>query len=142
MGIAQTFAISAAGMDIERLRVDVAALNLANANVALGTDGTGFRPLQVIAQASNRQPAFASRFEQWIQAPVVHVEPTLQAPRRVSDPGHPLADANGLVSYPGVDHASQMMTLMTAMRAYEANVAALNFSRAMAAKALDIGGAG
>ena len=141
MGTAQTFAISALGMDIERLRVDVAALNLANANVALAADGTGFRPLQVIAQSATAMPNFAGQIEQWMQPAAVRIEPTLQAPRQVADPGHPLADANGLVSYPGVDHTSQMMTLMTALRAYEANVAALNISRSMAVKALDIGGA-
>lgn len=140
MGYSQSFAISAAGMDLERLRVDVAALNLANANTPLDAAGGGYRPLHVVARPMAQQ-TFAAQFDRWIQPPSVTVEPSLQPPRQVMDPGHPLADANGLVSYPGVDHMGQMLTLMSAMRAYEANVVALNQSRAMAVKALEIGGA-
>jgi flagellar basal-body rod protein FlgC len=59
----------------------------------------------------------------------------------VLDPGHPQADARGYVSYPGVDPATEMMTMLSASRAYEANVVAMNTARAMAVKALEIGGA-
>lgn len=137
------FAISAAGMDIERLRVDVAAMNLANANVAVSASGEGYRPMQVVARAgvNGYGPGFAAQFDQWMQSPVVSVEPSLAAPRQVLEPGHPLADDKGFVRYPGVDHTTEMFTMMHAMRAYEANVAAMNMSRAMALKALDIGGA-
>ena len=55
------------------------------------------------------------------------------------EPGHPQADVQGFVTYPGVDTATEMMTIMDAMRAYEANVAAMNASRTMAMKALEIG---
>jgi flagellar basal-body rod protein FlgC len=58
----------------------------------------------------------------------------------VHEPGHPMADAKGFVKYPGVDPAADMISLMSAARAYEANVAALNTARTMALKALDIGG--
>jgi flagellar basal-body rod protein FlgC len=58
----------------------------------------------------------------------------------VHEPGHPLADARGFVSYPGVDAAAEMVSLMGASRAYEANVAAMNTARVLALKALDIGG--
>jgi flagellar basal-body rod protein FlgC len=133
------FSISAAGMDIERLRADVAALNLANANVALGADGVGFQPLQVVARATGTP--FAAQFDQWLQGAVVTVEPAAAAPRQVLEPGHPLADDKGFVRYPAVDHTTQMFTMMNAMRSYEANVAALNMSRTMLLKALDIGGA-
>lgn len=133
------FSISAAGMDIERLRADVAALNLANASVAIGADGVGFQPLQVVARAAGTP--FAAQFDQWLQSAVVTVEPAAAAPRQVLEPGHPLADDKGFVRYPAVDHTTQMFTMMNAMRSYEANVAALNMSRTMLLKALDIGGA-
>jgi flagellar basal-body rod protein FlgC len=58
----------------------------------------------------------------------------------VHEPGHPLADEKGFVSYPGVDPAMEMVTLLDATRAYEANVAAMNMARAMSLKALEIGG--
>ena len=139
MGYPSSFAISALGMDVERLRVDVAALNLANANVALGASGEGFRPMQVVARSN--AAGFASQFDQWMKAPSVSVEPTAKAPRQVLEPGHPMADDKGFVNYPAVDHTAEMMTMMSAMRAYEANVAAMNMSRTMVLKALDIGGA-
>ena len=140
MATPNPFAISAVGMDIERMRADVAAMNLANAHVAVGVNGEGYRPLQVIAR-SGTTAAFATQFEQWMQAPAVSVEPTLAAPRQVLEPGHPLADDKGFVRYPAVDHTAEMLTMMGAMRAYEANVAAMNMSRAMLLKALEIGGA-
>ncbi|HEX5682648.1 MAG TPA: flagellar basal body rod protein FlgC [Ideonella sp.] len=134
------FAISAIGMDIERLRVDVAAMNLANAHVAVSATGEGYRPLQVVARV-NANGSFSTQFDQWLQSPAVSVEPTLNAPRQVLEPGHPLADDKGFVRYPAIDHTTEMFTMMGAMRAYEANVAAMNTSRAMVLKALDIGGA-
>jgi flagellar basal-body rod protein FlgC len=62
-----------------------------------------------------------------------------QAPREVYEPGNPLANARGVVTYAGVDAAAEMTTIMAAMRSYEANVAAMN-ARGMALKTLDIGG--
>ena len=56
------------------------------------------------------------------------------------EPGHPDADAKGFVAYPGVNTLNEMVTMIAATRAYEANVAALNAARVMALKALDIGG--
>ena len=71
--------------------------------------------------------------------PSAVVEPMSLAPRLASEPGHPLANEQGFVAYPGVDSASEMVTMMSAIRAYEANVAALNTARALALKTLDIG---
>jgi flagellar basal-body rod protein FlgC len=113
----------------------VAALNLANANTIAGADGATYRPMRVVARS-----VFGDAVTQGLQSPAVTVEPTLQAPRMVYEPGHPLADAKGYVAYAGVDTATEMMTLMSAMRAYESNVAAMNTTRNMALKALEIGG--
>ncbi|MDQ8033155.1 MAG: flagellar basal body rod protein FlgC [Bordetella sp.] len=143
-----SFAISAAGMDIERARVEVASLNLANANT-IQQAGQTYRPLRVIAQALDgpgaMQPgAFGELVEQGVASggrlASVRVEPSDVAPRRVHEPGHPLADAQGYVSYAGVDPAVEMVQLMSATRAYEANVAAMNTARTLALRALDIGG--
>jgi flagellar basal-body rod protein FlgC len=144
MSYQQSFAISAAGMDVERLRVEVAALNLANAHTVASSESQAFRPLQVVAQASSMtrtvEGQFAARVDQALSGPSATVEATNLSPRRVLEPGHPNADAQGFVSYPGVDPAHEMLTLMSASRAYEANVAAMNAARTMALKALEIGG--
>lgn len=133
------FSISAAGMDIERLRVDVAAANLANASAAIGADG-GYQPMQVVSRAGGLRGATPS-FGDWMQAPTVSVVPTGAVPLERQEPWHPLADAKGIVRYPAVDHTTEMVNMMQAMRAYEANVAAMNTSRTMLLKAIEIGGA-
>jgi flagellar basal-body rod protein FlgC len=141
MDIQHAFAISAAGMDLERTRVDVAALNLANAHTVLGADGRNYQPMRVVARPGLGAPGFANLVASGLDAlPAAEVVPTGAAATMSYDPSHPLADARGFVSYPGVDTASEMLNIMSAMRGYEANVAAMNASRTLALKALDIGG--
>jgi flagellar basal-body rod protein FlgC len=65
---------------------------------------------------------------------------TTAVTRQVLDPGHPEADASGHVAYPAINHNTEMLNLMTAVRAYEANVVALNAAKSMAQRALEIGG--
>jgi flagellar basal-body rod protein FlgC len=149
MDYLRTFAIASAGMAVERLRVDVAASNLANADTVVGAGGGGYRPMHVVATpAAVPGPSFSEQVEVGLQDPAgtalalpqALVEPSLAEPRTVHQPGHPLADEHGMVTYPAVDSAAEMMTLMAAVLAYEANVAALNTARALALKALEIGG--
>lgn len=144
MDYSPTFAISAAGMALERTRVEVAALNLANAHTTQAAGQPAYNPLRVVSQAASPD-AFAAMMLSAEPAsaamkPDFHVEAAGVAPRMVHEPGHPMADARGFVSYPGVDPAAEMVALMSATRAYEANVAAMNTARTMALKALDIGG--
>ena len=73
-------------------------------------------------------------------AEVVQVVEENRAPRMAFDPGHPHADAKGFVAYPGVDQPTEMLMLNTALRAYEANMVALNTAKTMATRALEIGG--
>ena len=73
-------------------------------------------------------------------AKIVDIQPTNVAPRLEFEPGHPDADTKGFVAYPGVDSTVEMVNLMTAVRAYEANVIALNAAKAMTMKAMEIGG--
>ena len=143
MDYQSAFAISAAGMSAERLRVDVAALNLANANTPLAANGAGYQPLRV--QASVRAAPGARSFETLMDqgmeaARTLSVAPYRAPARRVHEPGHPQANKDGFVLYPSVDSLTEMMTLMVASRAYEADVAAFNAAKSMAMKALEIGG--
>ena len=145
MDYLKSFAISAAGMSAERTRVEVAALNLANANTAADATG-GYRPLRAVVQAlpvglgtAIGPGTFDDLVGSGLFAPSASIEQSSRAPRRVHEPGHPLADASGFVSYPAVDSATEMVSMMAATRAYEANVAALNAARVVAMKSLDIG---
>ena len=145
MDYTSAFAISASGMAVERTRLEVIALNLANAG-STRAGGVLYQPLAVIA-APRPPSAFAELMAGYgagalpSGAQVVEVRPTGALPRLVHDPGHPDADARGYVAYPGVDPVHEMIGMLQATRAYEANVAALNAARTMALRALDIGGA-
>lgn len=147
MDYSASFAISAAGMTLERTRVEVAALNLANANTVQGPNGATYQPLRVVAQSAAGAPSFLAAVNQGMaqtqqlpDLPVVTIEPMQKSPRLAYEPGHPLASAQGYVAYAGVDPATEMVTMMSATRAYEANVAAMNTARTLALRALEIGG--
>jgi len=147
MNYTHSFAISAAGMDVERTRVEVATLNLANAHAVQGTAGQRYEPLRVIAHAA-APDAFAGLVDEGMEGaavarasgPSMHVVPIDAGPRRVHEPGHPMADERGFVDYVNVDPAAEMVSLMRATRAYEANIAAMNTTRMLALRALEIGG--
>lgn len=107
-------AISRQGLDIERARLEAAARAIEMANTPISAD-----------EASLAGIGFG-----------VKVRP---AERKVHDPTHPMADAKGMVHYPAVDLVSEMSTLISASRAYEANVRAFNMLRSMELDALNIG---
>lgn len=142
MDYQSAYAISAAGMDMERLRVDVAAMNLAYANTPLPLRGAGYQPLRVVSAGTARaqSASFDDILDDGLSAlGQASVQSYRAQPRQVYEPGHPQANRNGYVLYPGVDTLLEMVTLMTATRSYEANVAAFNAARTMATRALDIG---
>ncbi|MFL6573099.1 MAG: flagellar basal body rod protein FlgC [Burkholderiales bacterium] len=135
MDFSAVFDISAAGMNLERMRLEATAANLANAQ----TTGTAFRPLRAVA-ASGTPDAFDLTLAAALPRPLAPaIVPGSSAPRMVLDPGHPDADARGFVAYPDVSPVSEMVRLVEIGRAYEANVRALGMARSMALKALEIG---
>lgn len=145
MDMFAAFDISATGMNLERTRLDVAAVNLANAHTTQGPDGQLFRPLRVVAR-----PHAAQVFDAMLDgmqprslaaaAPLdVVIEPVDSPPRLVYDPGHPDANDKGFVAYPDINPVSEMVNLIGITRAYEANVRAMNLAKNMALKALEIG---
>lgn len=135
MNYLQAFAISASGMAVEKARVDVTALNIANAAATRSPDGAAVRPLRVVSAARH-----AGEFAGLLAGAQVLELRALEAPPRLAyEPGHPDADDKGFVAYPGINPVSEMMNLVTAVRAYEANVAALNAAKAMALRTLEIG---
>lgn len=115
-----------AGLAHERARMEAASRNVATANVAIPTGQAAQKWAAVSAPAGH-------------DAGAAHLG-RVDAPERVvTDPGHPLADAQGQVRYPDVDLVSEMTTLMTASRGYEANVRSFNLLRSMMLRALEIG---
>lgn len=135
-------AISASGMEVERARLDASAINLANVHTSRTVAGGGFKPLRVISQSGSR--TFGNALDvlsgrvQGVSE--VFVEEVDVPPRLVFEPGHPDADDKGFVAYPRIDSLTEMVNVMSAVRAYEANVIAMNAAKTMAMKALEIGG--
>lgn len=121
------------GMNYERMRLDAASRNIANANVpvAAGKNATLWR-------VDGGYTASASDFGRMVGQTPVLGEQSVNV-REVYDPGHPLATEQGMVRYPSVDLVQEMTTLMTASRGYEANVRSFNFLRNMMLRAIEIG---
>lgn len=119
-----------ASMAYERTRVEVASHNLAMANVAIAPGEPS--PLLEVALPGS----FASRLG--LQQPRVLPQQGTDT-RVVQDPTHPLADQDGMVHYPSIQAAREMATLVSATRAYEANIRSYNSLRAMTLKAFEIG---
>jgi flagellar basal-body rod protein FlgC len=143
---ASLLAISATGLRAERLRLEVASQNLANVHAVVSGQGEPYRPLRVVAHASGdgafegRLAAGAAVSEAALRG-VDHVEivPMGVEPRLDYDPGNPQANAKGLVKASQVNVADEMLTVMSSVRAYEANIRAMNAVKAIAERALDIG---
>ncbi|NQY34877.1 MAG: flagellar basal body rod protein FlgC [Alteromonadaceae bacterium] len=126
--------ISELGMRYEQLRLEAAAINIANANVIQNKTGAQFSPLK--AQASYD----VSSFEQLVKAPInAKLEETQVGNKLVFKPKHPMADEQGYIRMPQINMVNEMVSINSATRAYEANVKVFNASHDMARKALEIG---
>jgi flagellar basal-body rod protein FlgC len=138
-----SFEISGTGMTFERLRADVAAANLANMHTTRTQQGGPYKPLRAVASSDLNASSFENLMSSGIPSSALNnmnVEEIETTPRLVYEPGNPDANAKGYVAYPNINLVTEMVSMMTATRAYEANVSALNAAKAMALKALEIGG--
>ena len=128
MSMFHAFRVSASGLTAERLRMDTISNNLANANTTRTESGDPYR---------RQIPVFAPNGNAGVQ--VVGIAEDMSPSRLVYDPQHPDADHEGYVSFPNVHVVKEMVDLITATRAYEANITAINAAKSMAQKALEIG---
>ena len=140
---------AASGLTAERLRMDVISNNISNVNSTRTVDGGPFKRRYVIFQPREAQGnSFAnilsgemtkgsgSRAGEGVRAIGIGVDDT--AGKLVYDPGHPDANADGYVELPNVDIVTEMVDMITASRAYEANVTTINAAKIMAQQALSI----
>lgn len=136
--------ISSSGLAAQRLRMNVLSSNLANAQSTRGEDGGPYKRRDVVFQAQQ----VGDKFEDFLNGPngselqkvsVVDIHKDTKVPRRVFDPSHPDADGTGFVDMPNIQVMSEMVNMIAATRAFEANATALNDAKQMAMKALEIG---
>jgi flagellar basal-body rod protein FlgC len=147
MRVFNSFEISASGLTAQRLRMDVVANNIANVNTTRTAAGGPYQRQRVVFEPRREEAQFllplateAQRRQQMTQGVrVVAVNNDPSPARRVYDPGHPDADAQGYVGMPNITLVNEMVDMISATRAYEANIAAINSAKTMAAKALEIG---
>lgn len=143
MDASMAYAISASGLRAQRLRMDVIAANLANAQSTRTPDGGPYRRRDVVLEAMPQSGTFADMLAGGgASSPGVRVARIVEdqhPPQLVFDPGHPDADAKGYVAMPNVNVVTEMVEMMSATRAYEANVAALNATKRLLEAALEIG---
>lgn len=131
-------AISGTGMSAERYRMEVIANNIANANSTRSANGGPYRRqdvvfAEVLGEATHTTAAPALGGVQAVEL----VEDQSELPR-VYSPGHPDADAEGFVRMPNVQLPLEMVSLLTAARAYEANLRAAQTFRQMSEQALNL----
>ena len=146
MGMFDALEVSASGLTAERMRMDVVAQNLANAQTTRGANGQPYRRQEVVLQervpTSGFGAALAGAMGGRSGTPggvqVAQIAQDQTPLKRVYDPGHPDADANGYVQMPNVDSVSEMVDLISAQRAYEANVTAMQAAKQMFSKTLEL----
>lgn len=140
-----SFDVSASGMTAQRLRMDIIADNIANVETTRTAEGTPYRRKLAVFQEKqvtsfrellkkNKGDATA---RDGVQVAGIVEDPTPF--KMIYNPGHPDADAEGYVAMPNVDIVSEMVDMISASRAYEANITVLNTSKNMAMRALEIG---
>jgi flagellar basal-body rod protein FlgC len=143
MGLFDALDASGSALSAERVRMDVTAENLANAQSTRTANGQGpYRRKEVVLQEAGAGVGACASFADSLQAARgVKVAGIVEDPtpsRRVYDPGHPDADAQGYVEMPNVNTVTEMTDLIGASRAYEANVTAMQTTKAMFARTLDL----
>lgn len=125
--------VSASGLTAERLRLDVIAGNVANADTPVLPGQTPFRRRLVELQA---QQMPGDPVGQGVEVSQILSDPSPL--RREYDPSNPAADAQGFVTYPNVNVVQEQVDLEAASRAYEANVTVMNASKQIAQRTLDL----
>lgn len=150
MGLFTTINIAGSGLTAQRLRMDVISNNIANVNTTRTPDGKVFKRSNVILRPKDdervyRSPLLPDRLKTGVGTgvKVIEIKEDSSQPRLVWDPDHPDAiksgPKKGYVEYPNVNIVTEMVDMISATRAYEANVSSIQNSKSMFSKALEIG---
>ncbi len=144
MSIFNSINVSASALTAEKTRIDVIAKNMANANSTRATGGRPYRRQMVVFE-ENKDKAFAEHLRDYTsknESKGVKISKIVEddTPFKLKyEPGHPDANEDGYVEMPNVDTIKEMVDLISAQRSYDANITAMNSSKSMLMKALDIG---
>lgn len=138
MPICSSLDIAGSALTAERYRTDVILQNIANEKTTVTESGEPYRRKQVVFE--ERPLSFSEELKKaGSGVRIAQVVESRRAFQSVYDPTHPQADENGYVLYPNVDTTEEMIDLMAASNAYEANLTALSVVKATIAKTLELG---
>jgi len=137
--------ISAAGMEAQRRRMDVVAENIANAESTNSSNGLPYRKRQVVFRAVESKQPFHAHMQHALghrdvakSVEVARVVEDHGPFREVYNPGHPDADASGMVQMPNVNPIEEMVDMTSAVRSFEANATAMEAYKRMLQKTLEL----
>jgi flagellar basal-body rod protein FlgC len=132
---------TSSALNAERIRMDVVSQNIANVNTTRGPNGKPYARHQVVFEAvlKDHLRPLGTPGGSPMEVRVPRIEVDRRPPRMIHMPGHRDADANGMVAMPNVNMYEEMVDLMSASRAYEANLSVVKTARGMALQTLSIG---
>ncbi len=144
MNVFDALQVSASGLSAQRLRLNLIAENIANVETTSTANGGPYVRQEPVFAAMRQPRSFQDllNIEQRYDQAEVSVVDVIEDPRPPIIkymPGHPDADADGLVRFPNVNIFEEMVNMISAQRSYEANVTTVNAIKSMAMKALEIG---
>lgn len=135
--------VSGSALQAERIRAEVVAANMANAETTRTSEGGPYRRQQVVFSSEAPEQSFASQLvgqadpvTGGVQVSAIVADST--PPLRRYDPGHPDADQDGYVAYPDINPVTEMVDLMGATRSYGLNSSAVQAEKSMVSASLDI----
>jgi flagellar basal-body rod protein FlgC len=130
---------TAAALDAERTRLDIISENIANANTTHGIDGKPYQRKVVVFENALQDAMGAANGGSTGQLHVARIEKDNRPPISIYEPGNPDADARGMVAMPNINVHEEMADLISASRAFEANLAVVKNEKSMAMQTLAIG---
>ena len=137
MSMMNIFNVSGSAASAQSQRLNVVASNLANADTVAGPDGTAYKARQVTFQTQ----LMGANANDATSAGVVvsNITEDQTVGRRVHDPKHPSADADGYVTYSNVNAVEEMVNMISASRSYQNNIEVMNTAKGLLLKTLQLG---
>jgi flagellar basal-body rod protein FlgC len=143
MDLLSSLRISSSGLAAQRKRMEAHSSNIANAQTTRTAEGGPYRRKEVVFGSEPARETFSDILEGELaeNAQTVHATEVVHTDKAIPkyDPNHPDANAEGIVMMPDVNPMVEMANMIEAQRAYESNVTAINTTKQMAMKTLEIG---
>ena len=141
MSMLRIFDVASSAISAQSQRLNVVASNLSNADTVAGPDGQAYKARQVVFQTAlvGSRDAFVPATDTSAGVRVSTVTENTAPGRRVHDPRHPSADAEGYVTYSNVNPVEEMVNMISASRSYQNSVEVMNTARSLLQKTLQMG---